>query len=182
MAILVFSDIHGSLPVARQMATLIEQHSPSLIALLGDILYHGPRNPQPHGYEPGAVAHFLTPFAKRIVAVKGNCDSEVDEMVLPFPLSPLFTWIVDNGMRILATHGHKFGPQHLPPLAPGDVLLSGHTHVPKAETTPEGIHLCNPGSLALPKNGTPPCYGLFKDGLFQVLTAGGSVHMELCCR
>jgi len=181
MDILVFSDIHGSLPVARRMADLIERHDPALVVLLGDMLYHGPRNPLPQGYEPGTVAEALAPFARRIVAVKGNCDSEVDEMVLPFPLSPLFTWIQDGDLRICATHGHRFGPRHLPPLEAGNVLLFGHTHVPKAETSAEGVHLCNPGSLALPKEGSPPCYGLFKDGHFQVLTDQGRVYLELRC-
>lgn len=182
MDILVFSDIHGSLPVARRMAELIARQNPDLVVLLGDMLYHGPRNPLPDGYAPGTVAGELAPFAGRIIAVKGNCDSEVDEMVLPFPLSPLFVWIVDNGLRICATHGHRFGPCHLPPLEPGNVLLSGHTHVPKAETSPAGIHLCNPGSLALPKEGSPPCYGLFSNGLFRVFTDQGTVHMEVRCR
>ena len=181
MKILVFSDIHGSLPVARHMAGLIDSLSPDLVVLLGDMLYHGPRNRLPDGYEPGTVAEILAPFAKRIVAVKGNCDSEVDEMVLPFPLAPVFTWILDGALRICATHGHKFGPDHLPPLEPGNVLLSGHTHIPKAETSPGGVHLCNPGSLALPKEGSPPCYGLFTDGMFQVITDKGNVHMQLAC-
>ena len=181
MQFLVFSDIHGSLPVAKRMAELIARHDPDLVILLGDMLYHGPRNPLPAGYAPGTVAGFLAPFAKRIVAVKGNCDSEVDETVLPFPLSPVFTWILDGPLRICATHGHRFGPQHLPALEAGNVLLYGHTHIPKAETSPEGIHLCNPGSLALPKEGYPPCYGLFSNGLFQVMTAEGALHMQLNC-
>ncbi|MDR2820872.1 MAG: phosphodiesterase [Desulfovibrio sp.] len=182
MTTLVFSDVHGSLSAARQMVALIERYAPGTVILLGDMLYHGPRNRLPGGYDPGTVCGVLAPYAERIIAIKGNCDSEVDEVVLPFPLAPVFSWVIDGNLRIFATHGHRFGPHNLPPLAPGNVLLSGHTHVPMGTTTPDGIHLCNPGSFAMPKEGSPPCYGLFTDGIFQVLTETGDVYLQLDCR
>lgn len=182
MKILVFSDIHGSLPVVERMTVLAGEHDPDVILVLGDVLYHGPRNVLPEGYNPGAAAGALAALAPRIIAVKGNCDCEVDEVVLPFPLSPGFSWVLDAALRICVTHGHHFGPHNIPPLLPGNVLLSGHTHVPMARTTPEGIRLCNPGSMALPKEGSPPCYGLFDEGVFRVLRESGEVYLEMDCR
>lgn len=189
MKILVFSDIHGSFPVVCRMAELIEEHDPAAALLLGDILYHGPRNPLPEGYNPRAAARALSPLAPRLIAVKGNCDSEVDENALTMPLAPAFVWLLDEKaradgrpLRIFATHGHHFNPQHMPPLEKGDVLLFGHTHVPLAETAMNGVRLCNPGSLALPKEGSPPCYGLFENGIFSVLTEDGRLYAQLDCR
>lgn len=186
MKLLIFSDIHGSLPVAGHIADLIARHSPDATLLLGDILYHGPRNPLPEGYNPKAVVETLSPFADSIIALRGNCDSEVDSMVLPFPLTPEFTWILQNSpggtIRIFATHGHIYNPQSPPPLRQGDVLLFGHTHIPKAETGVGKIHICNPGSLSLPKEGTPPCFGIFEKGIFSVYTAGEKLHIRLDCK
>lgn len=183
MKLLVFSDIHGSLPAAERMVALSRSHDPAAVVLLGDVLYHGPRNILPEGYAPGRAAAALTPIAGLIMAIKGNCDSEVDEAVLPFPLAAPCIWLFDGELRILAVHGHLFGPRNIPPLLPGDALLSGHTHVPTAETSPEGVHLCNPGSLALPKEGSPPCYGLFVDGTFTVIRDdSGETHLSLDCR
>lgn len=185
MKLLIVSDIHGSLPVAERIAALAEIHRPEAILLLGDILYHGPRNPLPEGYAPKAAAEAMVPLASRIIAVKGNCDSEVDAMVLPFPQATGFCWVLagspSRNIRIFATHGHIYGPHNMPPLLPGDVLLYGHTHVPKAETSPEGIHICNPGSLALPKEGHPPCYGVFDKGVFSVFTDRDELYLRNNC-
>jgi putative phosphoesterase len=182
MNILVFSDIHGSLPVVRRMLALVENQTPDAVILLGDILYHGPRNHLPEGYSPQETAEALAPLAPRVIAIAGNCDSEVDEALLPFPMARNFSWVLDGKLRIFAVHGHTIGPDRVPPLQKGDILLSGHTHVPTADTAPSGIHLCNPGSLALPKNGSPPCYGLFSNGVFQVFTETGNAHLRLDCR
>lgn len=183
MNLLVFSDIHGSLPVAERIVALAAQDKPDAVVILGDVLYHGPRNVPPEGYAPAKAAAALAPLAGRIMAIKGNCDSEVDEMVLPFPLAAPCMWLFDGALRIMAVHGHLFGPHNLPPLTAGDVLLSGHTHVPTAHTSPEGIRLCNPGSLALPKEDSPPCYGRFDNGVFSVIRDdSGEVHLSLDCR
>jgi len=186
MKLLIFSDIHGSLPVAAHIAGLVSRHSPDAVLLLGDILYHGPRNPLPEGYNPKAVTEVLAPFADSIIALRGNCDSEVDSMVLPFPLASEFIWLLQDipggTLRIFATHGHIYNPQSQPPLRQGDVLLFGHTHIPQAETGAGRIHFCNPGSLSLPKEGTPPSYGIFENGIFSVYTAREELHMHLDCR
>lgn len=182
MKLLICSDLHGSLPMARLMLDLADRLRPEAVLLLGDVLYHGPRNPQPEGYAPKAAAEALTPLAPRLIALKGNCDSEVDETVLPFPLAPGFVWVLADGLRVCAVHGHIWGPHALPPLLPGDVLLSGHTHIPAAATTPDGIHLCNPGSLSLPKEGYPPSYGVLEEGIFRVFTTLDAPYLELDCR
>lgn len=186
MKLLVFSDIHGSLPVAECVLDLASRHDPEVILVLGDVLYHGPRNPLPVGYSPKSVAEALAPLAPRIIAVRGNCDSDVDAMVLPFSFAEPFTWVLQEKagtvLRIFATHGHIFGPHNMPPLLDGDVLLYGHTHVPKAEKNAGGIRICNPGSLALPKEGHPPCYGIFENGLFSVLTKNDDLYLQLDCK
>jgi putative phosphoesterase len=181
MKLLVFSDIHGSLPAAGRLLALAAEHTPAAVILLGDILYHGPRNPQPEGYAPREVAAALNPLAGRIIAIRGNCDSDVDAMVLPFPLASDFSWLLDGNLRMFITHGHHYGPDSLPPLEEGDVLLFGHSHVPAAHTTAGGIHLCNPGSCAMPKEDHPACYGMFDDRVFSVFTMDGELYLQLDC-
>ncbi|MDR2488928.1 MAG: phosphodiesterase [Desulfovibrio sp.] len=181
MKLLIFSDIHGSMPATTRLLTLAAEHQPTAVLLLGDILYHGPRNPPPEGYAPKEVATALSPLAKRIIAIKGNCDSEVDAMVLPFPLASDFSWLLDGTSRIFVTHGHRYGPETLPPLEEGDVLLFGHTHTPMAHTTASGVHLCNPGSLSMPKEDHPACYGMFEDSVFSVFTVADELYLQLDC-
>lgn len=180
MKALVFSDIHGSLPVAEHMMHIVSTIQPELVILLGDILYHGPRNLIPKGYDPMGVAKALEPIASQIIAIKGNCDSEVDEAVLSFPLVHGFTWLFFDGLRIYATHGHQFTTDNIPKLPDESILLYGHTHVPMVKNF-KNITLCNPGSLTLPKENHPACYGLFDHGSFSVITADGEVYMRLSC-
>jgi putative phosphoesterase len=179
--LLVFSDIHGSAPAARLVADLARERQPDYLVCLGDCLYHGPRNPFPAGYDPALTAEAFTPLAGRILAVRGNCDSDVDALVLSFPLASDLMWILDNGLRLCASHGHLFSPEALPPLTGGDVFLFGHTHVPMAVTTPQGFHLCNPGSLSLPKDGHPASYGWFEQGVFSVFAENGETYLRLPC-
>lgn len=178
MSILVFSDIHGSVPVARFIVETAQKVRPLAVLILGDILYHGPRNPQPEGYAPKAAAETLAPIARHIIALRGNCDSEVDASILPFPLASDFVWVMAGNLRIFATHGHSYHPQRLPPLREHDVFLYGHTHEPVAKDHGE-ISVCNPGSLSLPKGGHPPTYGIFSQGAFSVLTMDGEVYLRL---
>jgi putative phosphoesterase len=185
MKLLVFSDVHGSVPVTERMLALVEAHNPDAVLLLGDVLYHGPRNILPDGYLPKQAAANLAPLAPRIIAIRGNCDSEVDESILPFPLCHGFSWLLMQGservIRVCATHGHVYNHHNIPPLQRGDVLLYGHTHVPMAAVSEGGVYLCNPGSLALPKEGSPPCYGLFEDGWFSVFTKDNALYKQVDC-
>lgn len=180
MKILVFSDIHGAESVAERIVELAGAHAPDAILLLGDLL-HEPRNRLPQGYAPRTTALLLSRLASRVIAVQGNCDREVDASLLPFPLSSC-AWVLQDGIRVFATHGHRYHPGNMPPLTKGDVLLFGHTHVPMACTAPSGIHMCNPGSLALPKEGHPPSYGVFEQGNFSVFTDSGEQYMRICCQ
>ena len=153
MKLLIASDIHGSAYWCRVLMDRIEEESPDRIILLGDLLYHGPRNPLPDEYDPKQVAAMLNSVAERVVAVRGNCDSEVDQMMLEFPCLGDYALVVDEYKTIFATHGHVFGPENVPPLPGSSMLLSGHTHV-KTSDVRDGIIFANPGSISLPKDGS----------------------------
>ena len=178
MKALVFSDIHGSLLSAQFMVAEIQRQRPDTVILLGDTLYHGPRNIIPPSYDPRAVAELINSYAGSIIAVRGNCDSEVDQNLLHFPIASEFTWLISEGLRIFITHGHHFSPSNLPPLQEGDILLFGHTHIPLAESTGD-IYLCNPGSITLPKDDHPQSFGIIENGTFSVLTKEGEVYLYL---
>ena len=177
MKVLIASDIHGSAYWAKRLVEAIERERPDRVALLGDLLYHGPRNDLPRDYDPKRVIALLNGLAASgsVVAVRGNCDAEVDLALLPFPVADN-AWIAVDGLRVFASHGHHVPERPpCPGFARGTVLLRGHTHVPRGETL-DGLHFWNPGSLALPKGGFPPSYGLYADGVFRVLdTHGGEV-------
>ena len=143
--------------------------------MLGDLLYHGPRNDLPAGYDPKGVIALLNGVKDRILAVRGNCDTEVDQMVLPFPVLADYA-VIDAGARLLyLSHGHKYGEDDPPPLAKGDILLCGHTHVPKIAEH-EGFTYLNPGSVSIPKEDSPHSYLLLKDGTFYWKTLLGEVY------
>lgn len=171
MSIVIASDIHGSAQAVLALKEKVELHRPELLLLLGDILYHGPRNPLPGGYSPKEVAGLFKNFPVPVMAVRGNCDSEVDQMVLPFYLAEQ-AWLYAQGWRILAQHGHLLpeisSSSSLPWLQPGTVILSGHTHIPMNRERSD-IFFWNPGSTTLPKGGYPPSYGLLRNGVFTVL-------------
>lgn len=164
MRCLVCSDIHGSLSAAEKLVEGFFAEKCDLLILLGDVLYHGPRNPLPVRYNPQGVAAKLNKIAAKIVACRGNCDSEVDQMLLSFPIMADSALVFDGGRRIFATHGHIRSPENLPPLAPGDIFLSGHTHIQGVQRTDGGILLCNPGSASLPKGESPPGFAILEDG------------------
>lgn len=149
----VASDIHGSALWCERFLERAEAEGAQRIVLLGDLLYHGPRNPLPDGYDPAEVARMLNAHAESIVACRGNCDAEVDQMLLSFPCMADYALLVEEGRTLFCTHGHVFGPDHLPPLVEGSVVLSGHTHV-KTDETSGGIRFVNPGSVSIPKDGS----------------------------
>lgn len=152
MKLMFISDIHGSLSATEHALSLFERSGSHWLILLGDVLNHGPRNPLPDRYDPPAVAERLNGYASRIIAVRGNCDSEVDQMLLNFPLMASWQQVLLPQRRLFLTHCHLYHPQQLPPLAAGDVLVYGHTHLPQAQRQGEHIYF-NLGSISLPKGG-----------------------------
>lgn len=168
MKILIGSDIHGDAEACRALLHTAETEGAERLVLLGDLLYHGPRNDLPPAYAPKQVIDMLNHSPLRPLCVRGNCEAEVDAMVLSFPVMADYAFLEWDGIRIFATHGHLFSPEHLPPLCAGEVFLSGHTHIPMAETDAQGILCLNPGSAALPKGGWPRSYMLYENREFTV--------------
>ena len=181
MKLLIASDIHGSAFWCGKLMEVIEQEQPDKLLLLGDLLYHGPRNDLPRDYAPKRVIPMLSQYASRIIAVRGNCEAEVDQMVLPFPVLAEYALISDNGRTLFATHGHIHNLQNLPPLKRGDILLHGHTHIPACEHTDGGVTYLNPGSVSIPKAGSAHSYMLFDErGFFWKELQSGEVYLEWC--
>lgn len=176
MKYLIFSDCHGSEERVAKVLGIFEQQHYDRMIILGDVLYHGPRNPLPEGHNPQGVVRLLNDYADRIICVRGNCDTEVDQMVLEFPCLSEYTIIVEEGKTVFATHGHHYGPDHLPRLAPCSVFLYGHTHLWELKEQ-EGLMICNPGSIALPKENRPPTYASLENGTLSVYTLDGE---KLC--
>jgi len=153
MKLLIASDIHGSAYWCQKLMEQIEQEQPDKVLLLGDLLYHGPRNDLPRDYAPKEVIPMLSSLKEKILAVRGNCEAEVDQMVLPFPCMADYAMVEADGQLFYLTHGHLHAPDRLPPLQPGTIFLSGHTHV-KQDITVGGIRCLNPGSVSIPKDGS----------------------------
>lgn len=160
----VASDIHGSAYYTEMMLEAFEKENADKMLLLGDILYHGPRNDLPRDYAPKKVIEMLNKYADRILCVRGNCDTEVDQMVLSFPIMADYAVICESGRAIYATHGHNYNASKLPPLANGDILLHGHTHVPVCEEH-EGFVYINPGSVSIPKEDSAHGYIIIDSGV-----------------
>ncbi len=157
MKYLIISDIHGCALSTKKVIDYFNDNEFDKIILLGDILYHGPRNEIPKGYNPKEVIALLNPIKDKIIAVRGNCDAEVDQMVLEFPCRSDYAIIQNEGRTIFATHGHMWNPDKMPALEKGSVFLYGHTHLfEKREEN--GILICNPGSITLPKENRPATF------------------------
>ena len=171
MKLLIASDLHGSAYWCGKLMERIEAENPDRIILLGDLLYHGPRNDLPRDYAPKQVIPMLSQHKDKILAVRGNCEAEVDQMVLPFPCKADYALIEAGGVSMYLTHGHHANPDNLPPLTEGTVFLSGHTHV-KIDKTVNGIRCLNPGSVSIPKDGSN-CYLIFENGQFRFCTLEG---------
>ena len=150
MKILIASDIHGSAEYCRQLLEAYKREGAEKLILLGDVLYHGPRNDLPTGYAPKEVIKMLNDIKQELLCVRGNCDTEVDQMVLSFPVLADYCIITEGKTAIYATHGHIYNEENLPPLQNGDILLHGHTHVPKFQKH-EKYTCINPGSASIPK-------------------------------
>ena len=164
MKLIIASDIHGSAYWCQKLMELVEQEQPDRLILLGDLLYHGPRNDLPRDYCPKQVIPMLSNLKEIIIAIRGNCEAEVDQMVLPFPCMADFCQLLLDGKTFYLTHGHHATPDALPPLPEGSVFLSGHTHV-KLDETRGGIRCLNPGSVSIPKDGSHSCL-IYDNGRF----------------
>ena len=167
MKLLICSDIHGDYDSACAVIDAYKSFKCDKILCLGDILYHGPRNDLPPTYAPKKVIALLNEYKDIILAVRGNCDTEVDQMVLSFPILADYAVLPLGDRTVYATHGHKYNTECPPPLSKGDILLHGHTHV--LGVTPFGNEnfYINPGSVALPKNGNPRSFIVLEDNVFH---------------
>ena len=165
MKYMIASDIHGSAHYCRALLSAFEREGCARLILLGDILYHGPRNDLPVEYAPKEVISMLNPLSDKILCVRGNCDADVDQMVLTFPIMADYAIMEAEGHLIYMSHGHIHGEDNPPPLAPGDILLGGHTHVPRIAAHGAYTYL-NPGSTSLPKENSPHSYVTLEGGVF----------------
>lgn len=165
MKLFIASDIHGSEFYCKKMLSCYESEKADKMLLLGDILYHGPRNDLPKDYNPKAIISLLNNLKDEILCVRGNCEAEVDQMVLSFPVLADYCIISDNNTTIFATHGHKYNEENVPPLKKGDILLCGHTHVPKCSDHNSFIYM-NPGSVSIPKENSHHGYMIFENDTF----------------
>ena len=182
MKFLIASDIHGDFSAASAVVEAFERSGADRLVLLGDILYHGPRNDLPADYAPKKVIELLNSVKERILAVRGNCDTEVDQMVLDFPILAEYAFIECNGLRMFVTHGHKYNTNNPPHLMRGDILLHGHTHVSAFEKFGNDNVYVNSGSVSIPKENTPKSYVIYRSEngkhIFDFMTLDGRLYMQ----
>lgn len=167
MKLMFASDIHGAADCCEKMLKRFDEEMAEKLFLLGDILYHGPRNDLPADYAPKRVIAMLNERKNQLLCVRGNCDTEVDQMVLEFPIMAEYALLYLDGRMVFITHGHKFNTDNPPLLNNGDVLLHGHTHVQTIDESRNYTYI-NPGSVSLPKNGMPKSYLIYEDGIFTI--------------
>ncbi len=166
MKLLIASDLHGSAYYTKKLIDVYRNSGAEKLVLLGDLLYHGPRNDLPEEYAPKTVISMLNELKDEIICVRGNCDTEVDQMVLEFPILSDYAWIFDGNIKMFLTHGHVYNKENLPKLSSGDVLLNGHFHVTE-NTEINGIRYINPGSVSIPKENTKHSCILYENGNFE---------------
>ena len=172
------SDVHGSAYYCRLMLEKYKEEQAERLVLLGDLLYHGPRNDLPKEYAPKQVIPMLNAMKDKIYAVRGNCEAEVDQMVLEFPVMADYCILSVDGRTFYATHGHIYNQDNLPPLQEGDILIHGHTHVLKAQQM-DGYILLNPGSVSIPKEGNPATYAVLENSIFTIKDFDGNTVREM---
>ena len=173
--LLICSDIHGDAETAKKVLDAFDKSGAERLVILGDILYHGPRNDLPAGYAPKRVIDLLNPYKDKILAVRGNCDAEVDQMVLNFPILADYAYIEVDGLRIFATHGHTHN-KDTAKLGKGEILLHGHTHVPCVVPFGDENYYINPGSTSIPKEGSAKSYILYQNREFSFMTLDGEIY------
>lgn len=167
MKYLLFSDIHGCLPALEKALDFFEAQHCDMMCLMGDIINYGPRNRIPEGIDPKGIVERLNALADKIVAVRGNCDAEVDQMLLDFPIMETYALLVDGGKRYLLTHGHIYNKVNMPK-GPYDAIVYGHTHLWELSQAEDGRAVVNTGSITFPKGGNPPTVATLEDGLFTM--------------
>lgn len=168
MKLMFASDIHGSAYYADLLLKAYEEEKPERLILLGDILYHGPRNDLPRDYAPKRVIEMLNAISDKLLCVRGNCDTEVDQMVLDFPVLADYAVMYLDGKMLYLTHGHVYNPDNPPKIKEGDILMNGHTHISADVVTDKGFRYLNPGSVSIPKNGTGHSYMIYENGEFTL--------------
>ena len=180
MKIMFASDIHGDIACARRMIEVYEREGAERLCLLGDLLYHGPRNDLPENYAPKEVIALLNGRRNELLCVRGNCDTEVDQMVLEFPILADYATLFVDGITMLLTHGHNYNTEKQPPMKAGDILICGHTHVLKIEEFGDENVYINPGSVTLPKENNPCSYMIYEDRAFRIKTLdNGEIIKEI---
>lgn len=178
MKLFFVSDIHGSAFYTRRALEIFKKEEADFIVILGDELYHGARNPLPVEYNPKEVTELLNEYADKIIAIRGNCDSEVDAMVLNYPMMSDYSIVLYNGRRLFLTHGHVYDEENLPKLSSGDVFIYGHYHIPKAEKKGD-VFIINPGSITFPKENNPNTYAMLEDNIFTIKDLEGNIFKSL---
>lgn len=178
MKFLFVSDLHGSLYYSKKIEEIYNTENPDYIVFLGDLLYHGARNPLTREYDPKEVVEILNKYQYKAIGVRGNCDSEVDRMLIKFDMESTYTNIFVDGVRMYLTHGHIYSFENLPKINEGDVFIQGHTHIPIAEEK-YGIYFINPGSITLPKGNSENSYAVYEDGEFRIKNVEGKIIKSL---
>ena len=176
---MIASDLHGDASCVERLLERYRESGAERLILLGDLLYHGPRNDLPEGYAPKRVIELLNNVKDELLCVRGNCDTEVDQMVLQFPILADYAYLSIDGLTIFATHGHTWNKEKMPPLKKGDILLHGHTHVPVGDRFGEGYRVLNPGSTSIPKENSPKSYMIYEDRRFAWYDLEGGEYRSL---
>ena len=176
MRLLIASDIHGDADCCRALLEAFGRENADKILILGDILYHGPRNDLPKGYAPKNVIEMLNAVSDKLICVRGNCDTEVDQMVLSFPVLSDTALVYDGGadLTLFMSHGHKYSPDNLPPISKNTVFLYGHTHL-LGKCEKDGVTCINPGSVSLPKGGNERSYATYENRAFEIKKLDGEI-------
>ena len=179
MKYFILSDIHGSEGALKVALDAFRESKSNYLVILGDILYHGPRNPLPENHNPRGVVELLNPLKEKIIACRGNCDAEVDQMLLDFPVMSDYALVVDNGTRLFCTHGHIYSPEKLPKLSENEVFFFGHTHIQQLYRSPDGIVICNPGSISLPKENSAAGFAIYENRTITNYSLSGTIIERL---
>lgn len=178
MKLFIISDIHGSLYYLKKVIEIFGKENYDKLVILGDELYHGPRNPLPKDYSPKEVIEILNKYKDKIIAVRGNCDSEVDQMVLSYPIMSDYSMIYLGNKRVFLTHGHIYNIDNPLPMSEGDILLYGHFHIPMIEKKGKR-YFFNPGSISLPKNNSNHSFAILDETKFQIKDLDENILMEI---